>query len=381
MDDRGEILSSCDVDENVALQIWTKGFSPRLVIFNKNQNSKKLIRLNWLEKHDRKLSLKGGKRGESVEYSLTDLAPHLQRVLSEYAVYAAIKPRLWKLTVALEKVLHTPIVVSEKGDLPLLPEDKRFFLWIADLSDAKKGEGFFRPFFPLSEKERSALPEEGLPITENRRGAEDLFKTGVARRLTTLEPARWHRPVHVMSAAMLLAFSFCGEDGGEDGTKFSDALWNEEDPAHPAFRIDDPRLLGLGRKFAGYVRHFAALDKIAARESPDSDKELQGGGYARKRRIVFPVGLLGNVEYSVTFFEREGGAMALGCKPKGVTMRHKGELLFSFPSFLYEEALAHDSFGGSLDDYFTVVQIASAKGFEMWMNNVVPYIAPFSGLV
>ena len=45
MDDKGEIVSSCDVDENIALQIWTKGFSPRLVVLNKNKNSRKLIHL------------------------------------------------------------------------------------------------------------------------------------------------------------------------------------------------------------------------------------------------------------------------------------------------------------------------------------------------
>jgi len=91
MDDKGEIMSSCDVDENICLQIWTKGFSPRLVVFNKNQNTKKLIRFNWLENLERKLSVKGKKRGESVEYSLAALLPHVQRIISEYGVYASVK--------------------------------------------------------------------------------------------------------------------------------------------------------------------------------------------------------------------------------------------------------------------------------------------------
>ena len=47
MDDKGEIVSSHDVDDNLSLQIWTKGHTPRLVIFNKAKNSKKLIRLGW----------------------------------------------------------------------------------------------------------------------------------------------------------------------------------------------------------------------------------------------------------------------------------------------------------------------------------------------
>ncbi|MDR1376696.1 MAG: hypothetical protein LBJ22_04220 [Synergistaceae bacterium] len=375
MDDKGEILSSYDVDENITLQIWTKGMSPRLVVCNKNQNSRKLIRLNWLENRDRKLSVKGKKRGASIEYSLAELQPHLQRILSEYAVYTSFKTRLWKFAIMLEKVLHTPAIVSEKGELSLLPEDKRACLWIADLTDGKKGEGHFRAFFPLSEKERKILPEAGLPIVENRRGVEDLFKTGVVRKLASQVPARWYRTVHVTAAAMLLSFSFCEEDGSE----FSDELWSKENLETPlTFKIDDPRLMGLGRKFVAYVRHFEAVDKIKTATSYDSDKELQTDRYTRKRRIEFPAGLLGDVEHSVTFFEREDGMMALGCKPKSVTSRHKGDLIYSFPSAVYTQALTDDSFGGSPDDYFTVAQLASAKTFEQWMNNILPYSASFA---
>jgi hypothetical protein len=377
VDDKGEILSSYDVDENITLQIWTKGMSPRLVIYNKNQNSRKLIRLSWLENRERKLSVKGKKRGTSIEYSLAELLPHLQRILSEYAVYTSFKTRLWKFAMTLEKVLHTPAVVSEKGELSLLPEEKRSCLWIADLTDGKKGEGSFRAFFPLSEKELKAIPEGGLPIAENRRGVEDLFKTGVIRKLANCAPARWYQSIRVMGAAMLLGFSFCEEDGSE----FSDELWRGENPENPViFKISDPRLMGLGRKFVAYVRHFEALNKITAFTSYDSDKELQDDNYGRKRRIDFPVGLLGDVEHSVTFFEREDGMMALGCKPRGATLRHKGELVYSFPSAVYAQALADDSFGGSADDYFTVAQLASAKAFEQWMDNVIPYVASFAGL-
>jgi hypothetical protein len=377
MDDKGEILSSCDVDENVTLQIWTKGMSPRLVIFNKNQNSRKLIRLNWLENLERKLSLKGKKRGESAEYCLTDLLPHVQRILAEYAVYTSFKTRLWKFALMLEKMLHAPAVVSDKGELSLLTEDKRSCLWVADLTGGQKGEGNFRPFFPLMEKERGVLSEEGIPFTENRRGAEDLFKTGVVRRLANAFPARWHRPLHVMAAGMLLGFSFCEEDG-ED---FIDDLWREEAGSPPVLKSGDPRMKGLDRRFVGYVRHFDLLDEMTSRVSSDSDKELLDGEYARKRRIQFPAGLLGDVEYSVTFFEHADGITALGCKPKSATLRHKGELIYTFPTLFYEKALTDDSLGGSPDDYFTVAQLTSAKRFEAWMRNVVPYIGSFAGLV
>ncbi|MDR2174606.1 MAG: hypothetical protein LBO82_01545 [Synergistaceae bacterium] len=377
MDDKGEIISSYDVDENAALQIWTKGMSPRIVIFNKGQNSKKMIRLNWLENMERKLSLKGKKRGESTEYCLSDLLPHVQRILAEYAVYASFKPRLWKFAAALEKALHTPALVSDKGELSLLGEDKRSCLWIADVTDGVKGEGAFRPFFPLAEKEEGVVTKEGIPFTENRRNAEDLFKTGVVRKLTNAFPARWHRPLQVMAAGMLLGFSFCEEDGSD----FIDELWREDADNPLNLRNGDPRMKGLDRRFVGYVRHFGLLGEITCRVSMDSDKELLGSEYARKRRIQFPAGLLGDVEYAVTFFEHAGGTTALGCKPRGATARHKGELIYVLPTLSYEKALESDSFGGTADDYFTIAQLTSAKRFETWMQHVIPYIGSFVGLV
>ena len=138
MDDKGEIVSSCDVDENIALQIWTKGLSPRLVVLNKNKNSRKLIHLSWMENRERKLAVQGKKRTESFSYEVADLVPLLQRILSEYAVYTAFRPRLWKFSVDLEKVLHAPEIVTDRGELHLLSEERRSSLWIADFTEEDK---------------------------------------------------------------------------------------------------------------------------------------------------------------------------------------------------------------------------------------------------
>ena len=371
MDDKGEILSSCDVDENISLQIWTKGFAPRLVVFNKNHNSRKLIRLSWLENLERKLSVKGKKRGQSVEYSLADLLPCTQRIISEYGVYTPFRPRLWKLVGTLEKVFHTPAIVSDKGELAMLSEDKRSCLWLADFSGEKKNDGSFRPFFPLSENEKNVFPEGGLPTGKNQRGADDLFKTGITRKLAVQNPNRWHKPVRVMGAAMLLAFSFCDEDGSE----FADEFWSDD----VSIKIDDRRLCGLGRKFTGYARHFEALKEIEMRTAHDSDKELMEAGYTRKRRVEFQERAFGDVAYSVTFFESDDGVMALGCKPRAATIRHKGELIFTMPASVYAQALIDDSLAGATDDYFTVTQLILAKSFERWSNSVVTYIGPLTG--
>ena len=200
--------------------------------------------------------------------------------------------------------------------------------------------------------------------------------------------------MRVMAAAMLLGFSFCEEDGLE----FSDELWRAGNFDKPlSFKINDPRLKGLGHKFVGYVRHIETLDKITVWASRDADQELQESGYVRKRRINFPAGILGSVETTITFFDREDGMMALGCKPKVQSSRggngglyyasppqkseEKQELIYTFPKSLYDEALKNDALGGVADDYFTVGQLASAKIFEAWCNNLVPYIAYFAGFL
>ena len=388
MDDKGEIVSSCDVDENIALQVWTKGLSPRLVVFNKNKNSRKLIRFSWMENRDRKLAVKGKKRTESFSYEIADLVPLLQRILSEYAVYTAFRPRLWKFSVDLEKVLHAPEIVTDRGELNLLSEERRSSLWIADFTEEDKKMGSFRPFFPLSPEEKQALSAK-LEIRNDERTADHLLKTGAVRQLAGARPARWHSPVRIAATAMLLGFSFCQADGSD----FVDLLWRGEEPpkmpgapkpAEPgkvSFTLRDPRLMGLGYKLAAFIRHFDAVDRIEERISMDSDKELQEQGYERKRRLTFPDGTLGDVPYSVTFFDGEQGRMALGCKPRAATLRHKGELIYSFPTEVYEQALLHDTLGGPADDFFSVTQLAWARQFRNWYDNVALYVSSFAGLI
>ena len=392
MDDKGDIISSCDVDENLALQIWTKGTSPRAVIFNKSQNKKKLIRLNWFEDLDRKLSIKGKKRNSAMEYTLADLLPTMQRILSEYAVYTTFRANLWRFAVTLERVLHAPAIVFEKKEFSLLPEEKRARLWIADLTGDVKGEGSFRPFFPLSDGEKETLSGADLAFAESQCGVDDLFRTGAIRKLNGADITRWYRPVRIMATAMLMGFSFCEEDGSE----FTDELWHSGNFEKPlSFKVNDPKLRGLGQKFVGYVRHADMLEHITVRASYDSDKELLEEGYARKRRVQFPPGTLGRVDTSVTFFDREG-SMALGCKPKiksssagggglyyaSPPQRSAGkqELIYTFPAELYERALKIDALDGSTDDFFTVVQITSAKIFEAWCESLLPYISYFAGM-
>jgi hypothetical protein len=55
-------------------------------------------------------------------------------------------------------------------------------------------------------------------------------------------------------------------------------------------------------------------------------------------------------------------------------------LIYTLPKETYETALEADTFHGTADDYFTVAQLAGAKIFEAWSNNLMPYIAYFAGI-
>ena len=380
MDDRGEIVSSFDVDDNVALQIWTKGRSPRLVVFNKGRGSRKLIQLGWIEKRDRKLSISGQKRGQSRAYSIEDFVPGLQRILSEYAVYTNFRIRLWKFAVEFEKVLHAPEIVTDRGEMNLLSEEKRSSLWIADFTEDRK-QGSLRPFFPVTAGEAGVLDPEAMKITDAERNVEPLVRRGFIRALAKAAPARWHNPVRVTAAALLLGFSYCGADGLE----FADSLWEgRAGDAQPAldFSLRDPRLMGLGRKLAAFIRHFNAVERIEEAVSLDSDKELQDQGYVRKRRLAFAPGTIGDVPYKVTFFEDEaGGRTAFGCKPDAAPSRERWELIYSLPTEDYHAALRHDTMGGPDDEYFTVTQLAWARQFLDWNASVAPYVGSFAGLM
>ncbi|MDR1740254.1 MAG: hypothetical protein LBR38_00175 [Synergistaceae bacterium] len=394
MDDKGEIISSCDVDENLALQMWTKGLSPRVVIFNKNAGKKKFVKLSWFEDVGRRLTIKGKKRGVEFSYPLADLVPTMSRILSEYAVYTNFRSHLWRFSLTFERVVHAPAIVFDKSEFATLSEEKRSRLWVADLTGEGKGEGFFRPFFPRSEDERRAVPDGGIFFEESRCGVDDLFKTGAIRRLNGTGIRRWHSPMRVAAAAMLLNFSFCGEDGD----RFSDELWRAGNFDKPlSFKLGDARLRGMDRKLVGYVRHLGVMKALSAWSSFDSYKELGDAGYAKKRLVNFPAGLLGRVETSVTFFERDDGMMAFACKPRLKTSHSGGgmyyaeppqkshekqEIIYALPKAAYEAARVDDTTCGSYeDDYFTVAQLAGAKIFETWCGMLIPYIEYFAGFV
>lgn len=397
MDDKGKIVASADVDDNLALQVWTKDHTPRLVIFNKNKNTKKLIHFSWVEKRDRKLTINGAKRGQTIAYSVENFEPTIRRIFMEYAQadHQRFLQKLKMFVGVFDKIVHSPELVTNKKDLAMLSEDKRSSLWLAECLGEDKTVGVFQPFFPFNVEESQALTEERLTIGPAGRGADALLNAGVITLLKRANPLRWHNPVRLMAAAMLMGFSFCEEDGSE----FADSLWDEkqEEAMEPArvvvspmkppvrlaiFSLHAPGLMQLGHKLVAYIRHFSAVEGIESGESMDAVKEMEGRGYSRSRRFDFQEKTIGDVPYRVTLYENaEEERMALSCEPQAATARHKGELIYTFPTAAFKKALKEDTRGGTEDDFYTMTQLIWARQFKNWYDNVAPYIGRIIGLI
>ena len=392
MDEQGKIISSYDIDSNLALQIWTRGKTPRLSIFNKNKNSRKLIHIAWVEKRSRTLSINGKKPGEVVNYSVKDFEPAIQKILTEYSAKTNFKVKYFKLVIDLEKAINRPEPVSSPSEFAMLSEDKRAALWIADCSQGDRKSGIFRAFFPVSKLEAAVLDDEKLLIPNlASRTTETLIKSGVPEGLKRINPERWHNTVRVTAAAMLLGFSYCGGDG----TKTADYFWTAgEKPKvinpnvtvmkvpEKKLTIHEPMLMRLGHKLTSYIRHFYYVDEVKISYSGDSDKELQDSGFEKTRRFDFNTGTIGDVPYRVTFYENQNeGMMAFGCNPRMQTARHTGDMIIKIPTEFYKQALKNNTMGSSEDEFYTLSRLLWAKQFKEWYENIKPYVKNFAGLI
>lgn len=381
MDDKGDIISSCEIDKNITLGIWSKEASPRLSIENnakKTGAKRKLIRLNWVERRDRKLSISGAKRNENLTYEISQLEPAVKKILGEYAVYSKFKAFYWKTLTLLSNMTASTVNILDPAEIALMPDKKRFFLWISDMTESRE-EGFFRPFFPRNEKEQKEFPaREGIPFSGGNKSPDYIQKSGIMRKLMGIYHARWYRPLQIAAAAMLLNFSFCGEDGSE----MADVLW-EKNRAEPlALRPDDPRLVRIGERLNLYIRHFEDIDKIGYEEGVfDSVAELQKREYSRKRRFNVPMGAIGDVEYTVTFFEKEDAPVAVACVPGAATARHERDIVFHIDSDVMRRAEGNDTIpGGNTDEHYSLSALIKAKQFSDWLERVAFFVSDFTGV-
>lgn len=393
MDEKGKIISTCDIDDNLALQIWTRGRTPRLSVMNKAKNSRKLISIAWIEKKDRTLSIQGRRRGQpATTYTVKDFEPAVQKILTEYVARTGFKVKFLKLVVDLERAINHPEIISRESDFAMMTEERKSSLWLAECTGDDKGIGIFLPFFPMNEAETEVTPDEKLEFNNIKvRNTEGLVKTGVPAALKKINPERWHNTIRVTAAAMLLGFSYCGADG----TKMSETLWSEGEKIQPTqpgqiavmkapvkrLSLHDAALVRLGHKLTAYIRHYYKIGALNIEYMHDSDKVLQEAGYSRTRRVDFSTGTLGDVPYRVTFYVNEDSGMtAFGCAPRMQTSRHTGDMLITLPTEKYDAALQDDTMGGK-DDFFTITRLLWAKQFSGWYQNIRPYVKSFAGLI
>lgn len=393
MEEQGKIISSYDIDANLALQIWTRGKTPRLSILNKAKNSRKLIHISWVEKKSRTLSISGKKPGENINYSVNDFGPAISRILTEYYARTNFKVKFLKLFIDLEKAVHHPEPFSSKSDFAMMTEEKRSSLWIADCSGGDRNSGVFRPFFPANPKEAELLTDDRLPITSLKmRTTEGLFRLGVIDALKEANPERWHNVLRVTAAAMLLGFSYCGADG----TKTADYFWTAgEKPKNlnpnitvlkapvKKLSINDAELMRLGYKLTAYLRHIYRLGVVSIDYADDSEKALQESCFTRNRRFDFNAGTIGDVPYRVTFYTNEAENLtAFGCNPRMQTAKHRGDMVITIPTNVFTEAMNNDTIGGaSTNEFYTLTRLLWAREFGEWYGNIKPYVRNFAGLI
>ena len=393
MEEQGKIISSCDIDSNLALQIWTRGKTPRLSVLNKAKNSRKLIHISWIEKKSRTLSISGKKPGENFNYTVSDFGPAISRILTEYFARTNFKVKFLKLFLDLEKAVHHPEPFSSKSDFAMMTEEKRSSLWVADCSEGDRNSGVFRPFFPANSQEAESLTEDRLRIASLKmRTTEGLFSLGVVDALKQANPERWHNTLRVTAAAMLLGFSYCGADG----SKTSDYFWTAgEKPVNlnpnvtvlkapvKKLSINDAELVRLGYKLTAYIRHIYRANEVDISYSDDSEKSLQDSGFTRNRRFDFNAGTIGDVPYRVTFYANERDRLtAFGCNPRMQTAKHRGDMVIMIPTEIFTEAMNDDTIGGvSGNEFYTLTRLLWAREFSEWYGNIRPYVQKFAGLI
>ena len=393
MEEQGKIISSCDIDSNLALQIWTRGKTPRLSILNKCKNSRKLIHIAWIEKRTRTLVISGKKQGENITYNVADFEPAVVKILTEYFARTNFKLKYFKMVIDLEKAIHHPEPVSNKADFAMMTDDRRSSLWVADCTGEDRNTGIFRPFFPMTPEEAELLTEDRRIISNiHMRSTEGLFKLGLPELLKKANPERWHNTLRVTAAAMMLGFSYCGADG----IKTSDYFWTAgEKPVNlnpnvtvlkapvKKLSIHDAELMRLGHKFTAYLRHCYKLGDVNIDYADDSGRELQEAGFSRTRRMDFNTGTLGDVPYRVTFYvNEEEGLTAFGCNPRMQTARHRGDMVIMIPTKVFTQAMNDDTMGGSsTNEFYTITRLLWAKQFGEWYRNIKPYVRKFAGLI
>ncbi|EHM09516.1 hypothetical protein TheveDRAFT_0347 [Thermanaerovibrio velox DSM 12556] len=372
-----EEIANLRVDENLTLTMHLTDGSPMVNIINNGTGKKKAVSPSWFLEEGRELHIKTGPKS-SASYTVAQLDKALSQLITHGMTHPAVKPMIWQTFRALTDILHQPKMVIRENEFNMLPEEKRFSLWLGWVMPGAP-MGRLIPCFPVQEKEREVLLsgaegnlDEGLKMESQEVGVQGLQKRGIITKLMRVNPQRWYTPVMTSAAAAVLGM--VEPQNPTEDTSLAHKIWGQRGEVQVVGSLDRsemaPYASDLCRRIVAFIRHFYDLTLIEVERTIDGHDLLLKEGFGRRERVEFPVGVLGKQVYQVTVYvQKEGGLGAILYHPVGNSMLK--DWILRYPLEVYSNALKNDSCSSMEDPNVTLLNILRAVRFQAWMERIL----------
>lgn len=372
-----EEIANLRVDENLSLTLHLTDGSPIVNIINNGTGKKKSVSLSWFLEEGRELHMRTGPKS-SVTYTVAQLDETLSQLVTQAMAHPSVKPMIWQTFRALTDILHQPKMVIRENEFNMLPEEKRFSLW---LGWAMPGAPMGRliPCFPVQDRERDILLsfgdgdlEEGLRLSSQEIGLAGLQKRGIVTKLMRANPQRWYTPVMTSSAAAVLGM--VEPQNPSDDTSLAHKIWGQRGEVAVLGSLDRgemaPYATGLCRQIVSFIRHFYELTLIEVERMIDGHDALLKEGFGRRERLELAAGTLGKHAYQVTVYvQKDGGLGAILYHPAGGSLLK--DWILRYPLEVYSNALNNDSCNSIQDPNVTLLNLIRAVRFQGWMERIL----------
>lgn len=384
-----QVLAYERVDEFLALSLALGGKGPHCVIENLTTEKKKSVRLSWVES-GKGLQIKTGK-GELRSYDADAVFGASRSLMSQLLALPSVKERLRRVFNLLLGAVHEPRSVIRERDFRVLSEDRRRGLWLACFAETG-APGVLRPCFSAQDGEKDLLlslgSDHGEPwgfgfdLDPGERGLGPVKRHGVVAALVKARPQRWFFPIVVAATALLAGLSDWSAE--EEGTALS-LSWKPLMVGYVPDPEENARLVAAAARLLEglrlYIRHFDRREALMRREMLEGDEALKEEGYGRRERFEDSSGALGKLLYTVSRYVRDDGGGALVCHVKGPTFPPKEDVVLSFGSGVYEDALREDSCGSLEDGRFTMLNLFRITQMHQWLKTAEKALGEASTLL
>lgn len=373
-----EEIANLRVDENLTLTFHLTDGSPVVNIINNGTGKRKPTYLSWFLDEGRELHMKTGPRS-SVTYTVAQLDETLWQLMNQAMAHPVVKPMIWQTFRALTDILHQPKVITRENEFNMLPEEKRYSLWLAwSMPGAPMGR--LIPCFPMNDQEAQIFLsaaegdlEEGLKLPAEDMGVQGLQRRGLITKFMRSNPQRWYTPLMISSAASVLGMVE-PQNPAVDDTSIAHKIWSQRGTVQVLGSLDRseiaPHATDLIRRIVAYVRHFYDLTLIEVERIIDGHEQLLKEGFGRRDRVEFPAGTLGKQAFMVTvYIHKEGGLGAIVYHPTGNSVLK--DWVLRYPVEVYATALKNDSCGSMADPNVTLLNLLRAVRFQSWMDRIL----------